>query len=143
MKINKEPIIVGDGILAQIDKYANTCTIPNTKEELEELLIKACTPTEEEIKAQQELKKRQAENFQYFTQFKKEVIDMLTLTEQAYFYSAMGSCINGSGIVGSKHIEVIKKVEKLSEKYGTSKNWMKDSAYGKAIEAFLKVNDII
>lgn len=140
---SKENIIVGDGIFAQINKYANTYTIPNTKEGLEELLIKACTPTKEEIKAQQELKKRQAENFQYFTQFKKEVIDMLTPTEQAYFYSAMGSCINSSGIVGSKHIEVIKKVEKLSEKYGISENWVKDSAYGKMLETLAKAHNII
>lgn len=134
-------IPVGDGILSQIKKHSNTYTFPQTKEELEEMLYKVLIPTEEEINAREELIKRQAQNFNYFTQFSKEDIEKaLTKEELPYYYIAMGITINGSGIVGSKHIEVINKVEKYCKEHNSYvDNWV-NSAYGKALQTFVKNN---
>lgn len=134
-------IPIGNGILSQIEKYSNTYYIPQTKEEWNEIFKKALIPTEKEIKAHEKLKEQQNKNFKYFIRFSKEDIEKaLTKEELPYFYIAMGICINGSGIVGSKHIEVINKVEKYCQKHNSYvDNWI-DSAYGKALDTFVKNN---
>lgn len=134
-------IPVGDGILAQIEKFSNTYYIPQTEEEWNKIFSSVLIPTEEEIKTKEKLKEQQIKNFKYFTKFsKKDIEKALTKEELPYFYIAMGTCINGSGIVGSKHIEVINKVEKYCKKHNSYvDNWI-DSAYGKALDIFIKDN---
>lgn len=139
----EEVIKIGDGIIPQLEQFSNTYSFPKSKEEFIKVLVDSLTPTKEELELREKRQKKQSENFKYFSQFKKEVVDMLTPEEQVNFYIAMNTCVNGPAMLGSKQIEVVEKVHKLSEKLGVSEDWVKDSAYAAMLEGELKRLEII
>lgn len=132
----ENPIKVGDGLVSQLKSNANCYSkFPSSESEFMKTIVEIITPTKEEIKAQQQLKEQQANNFKYFTRFKAEIIDMLSTEDKGYFISAMLSAINGIGIVGSRHLKAIAAAEKLSDKYGYTEDWLKDSMYAKSLKS--------